>query len=76
MMKRPEEWEERDPLLVEEEVAIIVAKTAIEQREAEKCENSNSDNESVQYAEIQVHSTIVLYHMRCEACVLPYYVFP
>ena len=41
-----EEWEERGSLLVEEEVAIIVANAAVEQREAEKCDSSESDNES------------------------------
>ena len=52
MMKRLDEWEERSLLFMEEEVAIIVAKAAVGQREAEKCDNRNSDNESVQYVEI------------------------
>ena len=40
---------------MEEEVDIVVANSAVEQREAEKCDNNNLDNESVQYEDTTNH---------------------
>ena len=54
MIKRLKEWEVRWPLLVEEEVAIVVVNVAVEQEKAEKCDNKNSDNESVQHQEVKI----------------------
>ena len=47
-----EQWEERGPLSVEKEVTIFVVSAAVEPKEAEKCNSSNLDNESVQYEKI------------------------